>query len=476
MRVLLLSSGIASGEGLVKAAGGRSQTKISLTGIWPPTELATIGALLMKNNFEVSLIDANILEWGHERIVEEVERLCPEVIITFSSTPTFSDDVKLARLLKLRLEEVKIAFYGIHVTTFPDEVKEHDFEFAIRREPEITVLELCRTLREQGDLSKVQGISYVEDGRVRHNPDRPFIDDPDSLPFPARELLLNEKYVIPATGEPYAIISASRGCPYRCIFCTAITYYGQRWRCRSPENIFSEMRDTVEKFGIKNFHLESDTFNLRRGFVLELCDLIIRSGMDVKWVCNSRVDTLDREMLAKMKQAGCWVIALGVESSSQRILDCAKKQQTVEQARVAVKLAKEAGIKTYCYFIFGLPGETIETANRTIEFAKELNPDYARFNIATPLPGSEFFQLAKRNGWINWDRFHGGKRMYEGFSDVLKYPHLSSDELLKIMRKAYIQFYFRPRFFLREISKTKNPKQLLGMVSAGLSLFKNWVL
>ncbi len=475
MKVLLLSSASASGERMIKDAGGRSQTKESITGIWPVTELLVIGSMLKNIGLDVELIDANVLGWLHDRVVQEVKTNSPDVVIILSITPLFYDDLQLASKIKSIIKDVKIVFYGIHVTRFPNEVTREEIDFIVRGEPELTIQELCETLKNNGEFRAIAGLSYSNNGEISHNPDRPLIQDLDILPPPSLELMDPERYRMPASTESFMVIQTTRGCPYSCIFCTSESYYGKKWRTRSPKSIIEEIRLSYEKYYIKNFNLMSDLFTFDRERVIDLCKHIIDSGINIKWTCNSRVDKVDEELLRKMKEAGCWLMSFGIESGDPQMLKNMKKGTTIEQAEKAVNLAKKVGIEQHCYFIIGLPGETRESALRTIIFAKRLNPTYVKFYVGTPLPGSEFFELAVQNKWINWDDFVTQKKnLYEGLTNMISYPDFSNEEIVSYVKRGYREFYFRPKFILREFKKVKNLNGLIERFKIFRKFMKNW--
>ncbi|HHL39091.1 MAG TPA: radical SAM protein [Deltaproteobacteria bacterium] len=481
LRVVLLSPASAAGERMIKDAGGRSQTKESITSIWPVTELMVMGAILKRAGVEVELVDANVLGWVHDRVVEEIERLSPQMVVVLSITPLFYDDIRLAGMMKRAVPGLVTVFYGIHATVFPEEAGRDEIDVIVRGEPELTVEELCRVFMEKGrldaeTLASVKGVSYADgDGGVRHNPDRPLIEDLDILPPPDLDLMDPSRYTMPASDESFMVIQTSRGCPFRCIFCTSGSYYGKRWRSRSAESVFREIKLCHDRYGIRNFNLMSDLFTCNKKRVMELCRMIIDGGLDIRWTCNSRVDTVDEEMLAMMKRSGCWLMSFGIESGDPGMLEKMKKGTTVEDAERAVALAKKVGIGQHCYFIIGLPGETHESARRTIEFAVRLDPTYVKFYEGTPLPGSEFFDLAVREGWMNWDDFVTGKKlMYEGKTNMVDYPDLSHEEISRYVSMGYRAFYLRPRFIWRELRKVRDLRGLVERVKLFGKLVRNW--
>jgi radical SAM superfamily enzyme YgiQ (UPF0313 family) len=243
------------------------------------------------------------------------------------------------------------------------------------------------------------------------NGPRPLIQNLDALPFPARDLLPMDKY-IPLPNQykrkPVANLMALRGCPYQCTFCSANAVFGCSLRMRSAQRVYDEIKQLVDTYGIREISFWDDTLTVNKKWLHELCDLIISNHLDITWSCYARVNTVDLDLLKKMKKAGCWNIFYGIESGNQELLDRIKKGITLDQIRNAVKLTKKAGIEVRGSFMIALPGETPEMAHKTIDFAIELDPDYAQFSITTPYPGTELFEQAKQYGELSGDfsKFH----------------------------------------------------------------------
>jgi len=444
MKVTLLNPTLMSGEKVLRSE--RCQVKL-LVGIWPPIALAYIAAVLRRES--------------------------PDLVIVQSTTPTIYDDLEGAKRIKDLLPEVEIVFFGVHATARPEDILNRDVKFAIRGEPEFTSLELCRCINNgKNNFENIQGLSYFQNGQIYHNPDRPPIFDLDTLPFPARELLSNEKYLLPIAKEPFTLLKTSRGCPYRCIYCTSIPYYGPGWRVRSAENIVAEIKEVIRNFNISNFFFSSDTFNVRESHVVEICQEIKKENLKIKWMCNSRVDNFSYETAKAMKEAGCWLVAFGVESGSDLILKQAKKGTTVDQGRKAIEICKKVGIKSLCYFMSGLPGETQESIKKTLNFALKSEPDYVHFFAATPFPGTEFFKMAEENGWLT---SYDWRRYFHGMSDVISYPNLSAEEITEATKFAYRKFYFRPQRFIKELISIRTLGDFVGRAETFLNLIRTWI-
>jgi len=469
MKILLFNSYLSAGHEMITS--GRCQVKANPgMGVWPPIDLAQAASVIRKHADDILILDFMILHHSEKELFKKISDFDPAVIIMQSSTPTLKRDILFCKKLKSVLPESAIVFFGLHATARPQDILCEDIRFAVRAEPEITMEELIRAFKNnRADFGSIRGLSYWQDGKAFHNPDRGYAGNLDSFPFPARDLLQNKDYSLPYNKEPFTIITVSRGCPYQCAFCTSTLYYGPSCRYRSPESIISEIEDVIRKYRIKNFVFLSDTFNFDREFVFKLCGLIISKKLDIKWVCNSKVDRLDEKMAQEMKKSGCWLISLGVESGSGAVLKNIKKNVTVEQSQKTINTAKEAGIKTLCYFVFGLPGENAGTIRETIDFIKKGRFDYAHFYTATPFPGTDFYEQAKKNKWLvseDWDRY------YHGSSDVIAYPFLSNMEIQAAVTKAYRAFYLRPGIAWRELSSARSLKQFVSIMEIGVRMLK----
>lgn len=413
--------------------------------VWPPLTLMYISAALKEAGFRTLILDANVLP--EDELERSAREFSPRLSIVNTATPTFGADLEFSG--KLKKMGSLVALVGVHPTALHKEVSEDSrVDFIVRGEPEETSRELALALFSGKGLSKVKGLSWKrESGKAVHNKERPFINNLDSLPWPDREGVDNSRYKMPFSGEPFAIINPSRGCPYSCTFCTASLFYGKSFRKRSPASVCNEISECVSKYGIRTFLFWSDEFTLDRKFVLALCgEIRKRGGLGIKWFANSRIDTCDPELFREMRRAGCFLVSFGIESSDQRILDLARKGTSVSIAKSAVLAAKRAGIETIGHFVFGLVGETEKSARETIRFSKELGLDYAQFYIATPYPGTPFHEYCSEKGLITEQNYS----KMEISNAAIRQGNLSAQDLLRIRRAAYREFYSRPLFALKK--------------------------
>ena len=269
---------------------------------------------------------------------------------------------------------------------------------------------------------------------MRVNPDRALIQDLDSLPFPARHIVRHDGYraAIYSGDCPTAMVS-SRGCPYHCTYCLwPETLYGHRFRARSAVNVVDEIEHVVRDYGVDEIYFDDDCLTLNKKRVLEMCQLLLEREIDVKWIVQSRVDTVDREMLAVMREAGCHYVLFGVESGSPGMLEIMKKQISLDEVREAFTNCRELGIKSQAYFLFGVPGETQESIDETIEFAKEIEADSTQFAIAIPHPGTELYETCVEHGWLVYDRWED----FAAENSLIETDHLTREEVEEARMRA----------------------------------------
>ena len=420
----------------VNRHGRRSNERM----IWPQTNLASLAAMVEKD-YETKIFDC-IADWiSWERFEKIIEREKPNYVVIEIISSTLSNDLRVAKIAKA-VGAITIGV-GPHVTELPEETLNGcpDLDFVMLGEMELTTRELIDCCEKgSADFPQVKGIAYRNDARIVVTDERPFVEDMDSLPIPAYHLLPLHKYRRPFLGK-YVFIVTSRGCPYPCIFCRQIIMFQGKFRQKSPHRVVEEIK-ILKKYGITNYLLHADTFTVNKKWVLQLCELIQENKLKIRWACNTHISSIDREMTQAMKKAGCWMIAPGVESGAQEILDNIKKGITVTQIRDTLHMLHEEGLEIWAYFVFGFPGETKETLKQSIRFAKELPIDIAHFGIGTPYPGTEFYRMCEEHGWLKsrkWEDYD------QNYSAIVEYPNLSSEEIAEALRKAYISFYFRPK-------------------------------
>jgi len=374
--------------------------------LMPPLSLAYLSAVLEKNDIEVEVLDALVEGCSWRELKKRLVRAKPDIVGITCFTEGRFESFKSAKIAKESLPDSVVVMGGPHVSLCP-----HDtllnvpwVDVVVRGEGEITLLEICENLKKEIDLEGIQGISYInKKGEMVHNSSRPFIRDLDSLPFPAFHLFPLEKYNlkldVPGEGKlPAMNVITSRGCPFECVFCATSKLYGRRWRARTPANVIEELTYLSETYGTRAIYFCDDTFTMNKKRVEDICDLIIDRGLDLKWRCEVRVDTVDKALLTKMKDAGCYEVFYGVESGSQRILDSVvNKKITIEQVRKVSGWLDEIGMTKNPSYILSLPDETLEEALQTIELMQELGGEPS-LSVLRIYPGTELEKIAHRKG------------------------------------------------------------------------------
>jgi len=425
--------------------------------IWPQTSLAYMAAMAPKN-FKVEILDciAEKIKWSEFKSI--IKKKKPRYVVGHVITSLASNDFKTFSIAKRYAGSITCSM-GPHVTELTKESFEAcpSLDYIIREEPEITFKEMIDAIENKKSLKKVAGLAFRESRKIIINKERGYIKDLDTLPIPRHDLLPLKQYVYPFIADKFTFIVPNRGCPFPCTFCRQPIMWKYTVRSRSAESIMKELR-FLKSIGINQFVTLCDTFTIKKKVVIELCKKIVDERLKIKWACNSRVDTIDEEMVYWMKKAGCWMIALGIESGSQKILDNVKKEIKVEQSIKTAKIIAKAGIKVYGYFIIGLPGETHETVNQTIRLANSLPLTFAIFHVAAPYPGTNFYKEAKEKGWLASSRW---ENVDQGRSTSISYPGMPSKRILKEITRCYLRFYFRPRQIIKVIGAVTNPRDIM---------------
>jgi radical SAM superfamily enzyme YgiQ (UPF0313 family) len=414
-----------------------------------PLSLCYLGALCEKNGYEVNVIDCQGERLNLQAFKSRLEKTDADVVGITSATLTYKSALKVANIAKEVFPNCVTLLGGCHATFWDvNALKEcPNLDIIVRKEGELTFLELLEKLGNKRSLDSVNGITFRKGDNIIRNEDRPYIEKLDELPFPAHHLLKLNAYV--KVGKLIIPVMTSRGCVYWCDFCSAVRMFGRKYRMRSPENVVDEIELVHKKYGVEQFTFYDDAFTVDSKRTEKICDEIMRRKLDIEWDCETRVDMVNRSLLEKMRRAGCIAVWFGVESGCQMIIDKMKKKFTIEQTRRAFKIAHDVGLMTVASVILGFPGETEETAWETINFVKSLNPVDVGFYIATPYPGTPLFDLVKSKGWLKTEDFD----KYDTATPVFETPYLSMKKLKEIRFKAYQQFYLRPNYVVKMLMK-----------------------
>lgn len=369
---------------------------------YEPLNLGYLAAYLRSKEYN----DVSIRIGAYERDKDILsDAVTADVVGITATSPMIKHGKFLAQEIKKGNPDTKIVVGGTHPSALPDStLKDEKFDIAVRGEGEITMYELVKAIEEGRSLEEIAGISYRIDGKIHHNPPRELIEDLDVLPYPARDLLMQEKFskrFYRMFGVKSAWVYSSRGCPFQCAYCASHCVWTRKWRARSAENVIGEIKDLVENYGVGRIDFADDTFTVNKKRVLRFCELLRQENLGITWGCNVHVNTVDNEMLEAMRASGCDEIWMGVESGSPKILKEYAKGSTIEQVRKAFQAAKEVGIMSRAYLMIGAPSESKETIEETEKLLEEIQPDYVGFTILTPFPGCEFYDLAKKQEFLN---------------------------------------------------------------------------
>lgn len=429
-----------------------------------PLSLLYIATYLNKNGHKTEILDCEAEGISGKELEKHIQKGKYDIVGVAMLTSMYSQAVDVCKIAKKVNSKIKTIVGGSHASVRPKETAEAEksIDIVTIGEAEVTFLKLLNAFEGTGSLKEIPGIVYKEKGAAIRNEPAPKVQDLDTFPIPDRDLIKMRLYrpsVSYYRRLPAYTMITTRGCPYRCTFCaTAMTGY----RMHSVPRVVEEMKLLVEKYGAREILIRDDTFTLSKKRTMDLCDAITKEGLNkkVKWDCITRANLVDPELLKKMKEAGCWGIHFGVEGGTQKLIDTIKKDSTLEIIRNAFKWAKEAGLETRGYFMLGLPGAAKEDDLATINFAIELDPDWAQFTVTIPYPGTQLYKDAKQYGALTsssakWDNY----LTWGGFSEG-ELPWVTngrtSSELKELQKIALRKFYFRPKVILRKMMRVDN--------------------
>ncbi|MFP4055897.1 MAG: B12-binding domain-containing radical SAM protein [Candidatus Brocadiia bacterium] len=436
----------------------------------PPLGLLYLAAVLQaRSDHAVGVVDAMAEGLSYPQLGSRIAEAEPDLVGISAMTFTLLDVVRAVATARQAAPRARVAVGGPHVHLYPRETAAlSGVDFALRGEGDLTFLELCDRLDCPSAWEEVPGLVFRRDGQLVETPPAPPIDDLDALPFPARHLVPIERYSsVLAHRRPVTTMFTSRGCPYRCTFCDR-PHLGKKFRAQSAARVVDEMA-ACAAMGIPEILVYDDTFTVRRQRVLDICSGIQRRALDVGWDIRARVDTVDPEMLAALRAAGCERIHYGVEAGSDRLMQVLRKGITVEQARQAFRDTRRAGIATLAYFMIGIPGETEADVRQTFELARQLRPDVVHITILTPFPGTAIYHQALEEGVYERDYWRDfALQPRPGFRPRYWTRELSRERLEELLVEGYKDFYARPAYVARQLLKVRSWGELRDKVRAGL--------
>ena len=409
----------------------------------PPLGLAQIYAVLEKNGKDADTVDA--YAWSSRQIRKYIERQGPDIVGMPCTTPARFEVLDTTALIKKVNPNIKIILGGPHATLMPQQILENYpfIDIIVRNEGDFTLLRLIECIERNGKLGDVQGISFRKGEKIYHTPDAPFIRNLDQLPFPAyhkfnlREYVPYEDITTELNRLVRAPLISTRGCPYKCIFCSSSDFWGHRWRFQSPKYVVDLMEYLYSQFDARYQRFFDDHFFASKRRTIEICQELVKRGLhkEIIWRCEGRPDAGDREMYAWLAKAGCHMIEFGVESGTEEGLLALNKHYTLDQIRKALKITKDVGIFRKCFFIIGGPHENQKTVKQTRKFIEEVDPDRIHTFVLTAFPGTQLYERAKSEGLID-DDFWLKRQTYDPttkyWNNCLAYTGaLSLDEALK---------------------------------------------
>lgn len=465
-KIILLSPPYIDLYGKLNKAAGR----------YFPLGLGYIASFLRKygsHNVQIYEPEAQSLSYADlEKIIRDN---APDVVGLTCSTPNFFRAIRLARAVKNN-SEAKIIIGGVHASALPEFIAENYPELidcVVVGEGEITMLELVRAYENNQSIEGLQGIVYRSGNKTIRTGTRPFIEELDSIPFPARDLIPQQLFIPNLHNARHKNCSAlltSRGCPFNCSFCASRIVSGLNYRIHSAEYVLEEMQMLKTDFHVRQLLITDDTFTINHERLEKICRGMIDKKLGLEWFCFSQVTAVNREMLSIMKKAGCYNIGFGIESGNEEILRKMGKPIKPEKALEAVRLANETGMKTQAFYIFGTPGETKKQMEETVQFAKKVGTTLAFFNMLVPYPGTRdfhhFFAKTPLEN-IEWEKF-----VAVGEQCVLTNTDLSPKEMEKLIASANLKYYINPGRIANLLFHIRTFYEFLNYVKGGISLLK----
>jgi radical SAM superfamily enzyme YgiQ (UPF0313 family) len=407
----------------------------------PPLGLMLLAATIPEHNVEI--LDLKYRNLPSRSIAKKISRA--DVVGISSLTPSYSATLKLCKIAKEL--EIPTIVGGYHPTLVPEIVERPEIDYIVRGEGDYTFPALINSLNNGAKFDDILGLSYKSNGKAIHNPERPLVENLDTLPFPRRDLLRSNYYSY--FGASVDVLEASRGCVHDCHFCCVNKFFNRTWRRMSPERVIAELQQMKKN---RNWYIFQDSsFTLNMKWVGEICDLIIKNGLEHKWYsAQGRVDSVvnNPAIVDKMQEAGFKMLFIGIESVYQKSLETIGKHITIDQIKQAVKMLHDRGITIFGSIIIGNLYETKEEVRKTIQFAKDLDLDITQFTPLTPYPKTKLFDEATQKGWIkepNYDKWNL-------CDPIMATPDLSLQEIKDLVIEAYRSFYldgFRTNYLMR---------------------------
>ncbi len=415
----------------------------------PPIGLMYVAAALEKAGFKVQMLDNYLMKKSLEEIKQLITEVNPGIVGITCGSATYPRCVETSRAIKQVKPDCKIVVGGWHASYMPDSLLANpEIDYVVMGEGERAISELAATIVNGNEkaAASIAGVAVKRNGENTKNPPK-YIENMDEIPYPARHLLPLELYdrtIEYLDAKPADVMSISRGCVYNCGFCETRKLWGNICRGFSPKRVIGEIQDLQSKYGTKGIYFINDNFTLRKEKTTELCNLMLENKLNLEWVCDTRVDLVNDELLALMSKAGCKTIWFGVESASQKILQRIGRNTSPQEVETAFKLCRKNGIKTACSFMLGLPDETLKDMEDSLKFAKKLNPDWCQFNTFIAYPDSRLYnELLEKGNYVKLDEFLLS----------VKTEEFDYDSLMMVQRRFFKEFHMTPRQILKRIRR-----------------------
>ena len=444
-----------------KGIGGLLKIATSLI----PQGLCHLAAVSRNLGFPTRILDCQALGLDMKQAIERVREFSPDFVGLSASTLSIVQAGKFAGYLKRILPEVTTVVGGYHISALPEQTLEEfpDIDIGVVGEGEETFSELLETVGKDSSPFDVPGLVFRNAGKIQMTDKRPVIANLDSLPLPAWDLLPKLSKYYGSSAQRYKVFPAaslitSRGCPHQCTFCDR-SVFGNRYRGHSADYVMEMIRTLRSQHGIRSVVFNDDLFIADRNRLVSICETMIREGMRLNWSCDGHVNHLDEDILRLMKRAGCWQLAIGIESGEEKILEDLNKGIGLEKIAETLDLVKQAGLKIKGFFVFGTPSETEQSLRKTIDFAKRLPLDEIQITAFTPYPGTELYRyVVRQEGFVpEWGQMNTASPSY-----VPK--NLTKQQLVHYQRKGYKEFYLRPGPLACQLWKMKRPRYATQLV------------
>jgi len=413
-------------------------------------------AVLREQDHEVFYIHCQTENVTLDKLKERILEITPNMLVIMVEHINLNVSNAVAQIAKAN-KDMRVTFVGPLATSLDREIIKLNCDYVIRKEWDYALYNLVEAIENKTAISEVRGITYKENGKIKRTDEAELIEDLDSLPFPAYDLVdISKFYEAVFSHFPTATGITSRGCPYKCVFCSfPKTIYSRKFRAQSPERVLEEAKYLKEKFSVKAIRYDDDTFDIDTKRVLRICELFRKEKLGIKWIIQSRPALMTYEIAKELKSAGCDMVLFGVESGDDKVLKAINKETTTEEIKRGVRNAQKAGLDILNCVMLGFYWDTEETIQKTIDFAFELNAEFTQFSTPIPLPGTDYYKLLAELGFIVSDKWENADSFHNSNVD---FPHLSNEYINEVLKGIYKRYYVRPDYVWKMFKRTFKSK------------------